>query len=36
MGKNRILIDTMPYTDAEKLDKKSLRQDIEKKLQAAE
>jgi len=28
-------IDTMPYTGAEKLDKKSLREDIEKKLQAA-
>jgi len=28
-------IDTMPHTGAEKLDKKSLREDIEKKLQAA-
>ena len=28
-------IDTMPYTGAEKLDKKSMREDIEKKLQAA-
>jgi 2,3-dihydroxybenzoate-AMP ligase len=28
-------IDTMPYTGAEKLDKKSLREDIEKKLQTA-
>jgi 2,3-dihydroxybenzoate-AMP ligase/mycobactin salicyl-AMP ligase len=28
-------IDTMPYTGAEKLDKKSLREDIEKKFQAA-
>jgi len=28
-------IDTMPYTGVEKLDKKSLREDIEKKLQAA-
>ena len=28
-------IDAMPYTGAEKLDKKSLRKDIEKKLQVA-
>jgi len=28
-------IDTMPYTGAEKLDKKSLREDIKKKLQEA-
>jgi non-ribosomal peptide synthetase component E (peptide arylation enzyme) len=28
-------IDTMPYTGAEKLDKKFLREDIEKKLQTA-
>jgi 2,3-dihydroxybenzoate-AMP ligase len=29
-------IDAMPYTGAQKMDKKSLREDIEKKLQAAE
>ena len=29
-------IDVMPYTDAQKLDKRSLREDIEKKLQVAE
>jgi len=29
-------IDAMPYTGAQKLDKKSLREDIEKKLQTAE
>jgi 2,3-dihydroxybenzoate-AMP ligase len=29
-------IETMPYTGAEKVDKQSLRQDIEKKLQAAD
>ena len=29
-------IDAMPYTGAQKLDKKSLLEDIEKKLQAAE
>ena len=28
-------IDAMPYTGAEKLDKKSLRKDIKKKLQVA-
>jgi non-ribosomal peptide synthetase component E (peptide arylation enzyme) len=28
-------IETMPHTGAEKVDKRSLRQDIEKKLQAA-
>jgi len=28
-------IDAMPYTGAEKLDKKSLLEDIEKKLQAS-
>jgi len=29
-------IDAMPYTGAQKMDKKSLQKDIEKKLQAAE
>jgi 2,3-dihydroxybenzoate-AMP ligase/mycobactin salicyl-AMP ligase len=29
-------IDVMPYTGAQKLDKRSLREDIEKKLQVAE
>ena len=29
-------IDAMPYTGVQKLDKKALREDIEKKLQAAE
>jgi len=29
-------IDAMPYTGAQKMDKKSLRKDVEKKLQAAE
>jgi len=29
-------IDTMPYTGAQKMDKQSLRKDIEKKLQASQ